>query len=274
MILINGEPVEQISVFDRGLHYGDGLFETISVKNARLQHWALHWQRFNHGCQQLNLTAPDEALVLDEIATVLDNESQAVIKLMLTRGSGGRGYKFPPASKSNRIIFRYSWPEFNPDYDYGISLYLCETRLGLQPRLAGIKHLNRLENILARNEWQDDQFAEGLVLSANEHVIEGTMSNVFWSKAGRLFTPRLTQCGVNGVMRQHLIKLAATLEIDTSIDDFHLDAVIRSDEIFVCNSLVGVWPVKSFQHKHFDVTVDGNPVTRKLKKMMNVEWQN
>lgn len=267
MILINGQPGEQLSVLDRGLQYGDGLFETIAVKDSKLRYWDLHWQRFSKGCKRLNLPSPDESQCLAEINQVLENQSQAVIKLIYTRGAGGRGYRFTEMQPT-RIVMRHPWPEYGSANTQGIALYLCETRIAVQPKLAGIKHLNRLENVLARNEWQDDYYAEGLMLSTDDNVIEGTMSNVFLVQGNTLLTPDLTQCGVQGVMRQHLLNLASQYKMKIQIRNLTMDDVTQAEEMFVCNSLFGIWPVQTIGDKTFNTE---NPLTQRLQQLIEQE---
>ncbi len=265
MILVNGQAETVVSALDRGLHYGDGLFETLAVEQGRPKLWPLHWARFKVGCQRLNLALPDEQMVLGEIQTVAEQYPQAVVKLILTRGSGGRGYRYLDC-EPNRLVFSYSWPEYRTENQTGIGLYLCETRLGKQPQLAGIKHLNRLPNVLARNEWTGEQFAEGLMLSENDWVVEGTMSNIFFAKDGELYTPDVEQCGVAGVMRQHILHRAAEQNREVTIGQFQLVDIYQADELFVCNSIIGIWPVREFNGRRFDVSEAGNPLTRQLQQ--------
>lgn len=267
MIRINGQAVSEISAYDRGLHYGDGLFETIAVKNGKLTHWHYHWQRLLKGCERLNIDPPTESIVCNEIDDLVNHDAQAVIKLIITRGSGGRGYKYA-AMQPTRILFKYPWPEYAVENQNGIELFLCETRLSIQPTLAGIKHLNRLENVLARNEWSDNRIVEGLMLATDERVVEGTMSNVFWAKEQRLFTPDITQVGVAGVMRQHILNLTKNYEMDVNIGDYFLSDIYQADELFVCNSLIGIWPVKKFENKTFTLAGSNISLTKKLQTLI------
>ena len=137
-------------------------------------------------------------------------------------------------------------PDYPPECSFlGVDARVCDLRLGWQPRLAGIKHLNRLENVLARNEWCDPAIREGLLLDHAGNVIEGTMSNLLIIDQGRVLTPVLDRCGVAGVMREMLLEAAFDLQLPIEIRALSLDDVLQADEVGLCNSLIGLWPVKS-----------------------------
>jgi 4-amino-4-deoxychorismate lyase len=149
-----------------------------------------------------------------------------------------------------------------PDYDFdpsrGVAVRLCNTRLAINPVLAGIKHLSRLENVLARNEWHDSTIVEGLMMDTAGHLVEGTMSNIFVLSGGRLITPALTRCGVEGIIRQIIIEqLAPALSIPLVIRDMDISDVIKADSVFICNSLIGICPVRNIgcHHKRIDKTL-------------------
>jgi 4-amino-4-deoxychorismate lyase len=193
--MINGEIKELFPATDRGLHYGDGLFETIAVINGRPTLWQAHMERLQCGCELLGIPLPDLQQLHEEASSLCSSEERVVLKLMITRGSGGRGYRPPQDVLSQRILFRYPWPD-SPDLSHGIQLRVCQTPLACNPALAGIKHLNRLEQVLARAEWDDPAIHEGLMCDLDGRVKEGTMSNLFWVEDSQLFTPDLSRCGV------------------------------------------------------------------------------
>ena len=253
---IDGVPDTALSAQDRGLHYGDGLFETMAVKEGRIVLLDFHLQRLAEGCARLGLPMPAPALLRTELRTAAAGEAPAVLKLVLTRGSGGRGYRPSAAAEPRRITLRYPWPEYPDAWTRdGVRLTVCDMRLSIQPRLAGIKHLNRLEQVLARAEWSDTQgYQEGLMLDTEGRVIEGTMSNVFASPGeGVLLTPDLSRAGVAGVMRRHILEQAAQSGITTREISFNLGELLRVREIFLCNSVLGVWPVAELAGKSFPV---------------------
>lgn len=260
MILINGELKNTLAITDRGLQYGDGLFETIEIVHGQPVFLTEHLARLKAGCQTLKICYPDETLLLDEIKQISTDCKQGVIKLMLTRGSGGRGYRQPELVKPTRIIALYPFPDYPEHYGTkGIQARFCDTRLGLNPLLAGLKHNNRLEQVLARAEWQDE-FQEGLMLNLNEHVIEGTMSNLFIVKEQIVYTPEITLSGIKGVIRQMIINIAEQNLIPLQETLLTKDLVLQADELFVSNSVIGIWPIKTLEHKSYSV----GSVTQKI----------
>lgn len=177
---------------------------------------------------------------------------KAVIKILLTSGAGGRGYGRAAELQPNRIVMQHTWPEYPEHYWHeGITVKLCQTRLGCNPALAGIKHLNRLEQVLARNEWDNHDCAEGLMCDAQGNVIEGTMSNVFIVRDNTLYTPSLAACGVAGVMRGWVMAKANELEIKVHETTLSLDNILQADEVMMTNSLIGLWPVRNFESRNF-----------------------
>jgi len=240
---VNGVPAERVSVRDRGLAYGDGLFETISVRHGQPRLLARHLSRLKDGCQRLTI-AVDTKKLHEEISAFAAQVVDGVAKLIVTRGDGLRGYALPQHPQPVRILLgaaRPSYPVANGEQ--GISLFPCATRLAEQPLLAGIKHLNRLEQVLARAEWESPQYAEGLVQDQSGRVVEGVFSNLFLVRGGLLLTPSLERCGVAGVMREEIIERAAHLGIQFAIRDVDYAELVTADEVFVCNSLYGIWPV-------------------------------
>jgi len=244
-ILINGQAASQIDVRDRGFQYGDGVFETIACKNGQLEFWQAHMQRLADACERLNLPAVPAQQWLDDIVA-LQPQGEAVIKLILTRGVSGRGYAYSDSEQQPlRVCALYPWPDYPQQNQQGINAIICKTPVSMNAALAGIKHLNRLDNVLARNEWRDPHIAEGLMLDHQQHVIEGTMSNVFCVLDDQLYTPSLDRCGVRGVMREQIIQLAQSQGITLNEIDISRQNFLQMDEIFVSNSLIGIWPVTS-----------------------------
>jgi 4-amino-4-deoxychorismate lyase len=252
-LLINGVPGDSIAALDRGLAYGDGVFRTLAVSEGKPEFWQKHMAKLAADCAALGIAAPDAAILADEARQLLQGADQAVLKITVTRGIGGRGYKPPEAAMPTRIVMRAPWPAYTPEMAAaGVAVRLCDTRLGLQPRLAGVKHLNRLEQVLARDEWSDPAISEGLMQDSDGRVIEGVMSNLFVVKDGEVTTPDLTRCGVAGVMRGLLAESAR-------IADLTLSEVRGADELFLTNSLIGLWPVRQFDGQVFDI----GPVTQR-----------
>lgn len=253
-LLINGNPTEKISVMDRGLQYGDGLFETIAVVNGKPRLWKRHMVRLARGEQRLKLPAQDKNKVLEEASSLISGQGRAVIKLVVTRGQGGRGYRPSSAPETSRILSLHPWPDCPSSwYEKGIALRVCRTRIGHSKILAGLKHLNRLEQVLARQEWDDPRIPEGLMLDENGHVVEGTQSNLFFLKDGLLFTPSLANAGVAGIVRELVLEIAKELGIDCRVTTVRLADVSSADALFITNSLLGICPVSSLAGKPFDI---------------------
>ncbi|HTQ98965.1 MAG TPA: aminodeoxychorismate lyase [Candidatus Acidoferrum sp.] len=242
-MLLNGLPATELSLLDRGLAYGDGLFETLLVQRGRPVFLTEHLARLQLGCGVLGLVT-DMAALRAEIDLVLDwpEARSAVMKIMLTRESKGRGYQ-PGTSACNRIIALHRVPDYSEQRpEQGIATFLCRQALARQPVLAGLKHLNRLEQVLASREWPDDSFLEGLMLDTTGLVIEGTRTNVFAVIDGKLKTPAVDQCGVAGVLRAVLLQ---HFEGSVQVASITLNELQRASEVFVCNSVNGIWPVTS-----------------------------
>ena len=258
-ILINGQSEVSVSSQDRGFQYGDGLFETLAMENGEVRNWPLHWNRLCDGCDRLFLPSLNEIQILSEIDHVSCGVGKEIIKVIYSRGIGQRGYAFDEGTSSTRVISAHPWPKLREtNVNIGIELFVCKTRIAIQPALAGIKHLNRLENVLARHEWNSEQYAEGIMLDTRDNVIEGTMSNLFIVKNGRLQTPDISDCGVKGITRQRIIEIAKEKGISLDVVPIKMDQVFNADEVFVCNSIIGIWPVNKIRHQNFLVTPVGD----------------
>ncbi len=240
------QPNYPLPLNDRGVQYGQGLFETIRVVSgdAPLLQW--HLRRAISGLQQLGL-APDEAIIrgwFEEIIGTLTGVD-GVVKVMLTAGSGGAGYRSPELFQLRCRYTILPLPqEIEAQRRSGVALWCCEYRLPSNPALAGIKHLNRLDQLMARSCWQDDHYAEGLVLNQAGDIIEATAANLFVYSAGEWLTPILDQCGVSGVMRDFLLaELLPSLGFTTRESRLTAEQLEESEEVFICNALRGVIPV-------------------------------
>lgn len=268
MILINGQAEDRIHVQDRGLQYGDGVFETIAFRDGKAEFLTDHLARLYTGCERLKIPLESDVLEPELMQVIRHLSGDCVIKIIITRGTGGRGYNIEHTGPASRIISTHDLPVFPADRHLGIQVRLCEQRLAINPSLAGIKHLNRLEQILARAEWQDSQIAEGLMFDSHDWLREGTMSNIFLVRDGRLLTPALNDCGIEGIMRQQLIQLAEQSGIDVEMTSLDREDLLEADECFVCNSLIGIWPVTEIINIRNDLS--HGPVTRALQRMLEL----
>jgi 4-amino-4-deoxychorismate lyase len=241
-MLVNGVATEQISTRDRGFGYGDGLFESIRLVGTVAPLWSRHMQRLAEGCARLKIPAPDPAQLWREALDVSRELPQSVVRITITRGPGERGYAPPLSPQPSRVVAAFAPPEVaSSTYAQGIRLRVCAIRLAEQPLLAGIKHLNRLEQVLARAEWNDPAIAEGLLLDSHGRVISATMANLFAMVDGELLTPSLDRCGVAGVARAEV--LAACPQARAA--ELTLDTLLGAGEVFLSSSVRGILPVRS-----------------------------
>jgi len=238
--LINGIPQEQLHVADRGLQYGDGVFRTLRASSGKLIWWGDHYAKLAADARALGIACPVEEVLKPECLTVAQGQD-CVVKVILTRGAGQRGYALPDPASPTRMVMSSALPDYPAAFvSQGIKVRWCSLKLGRQPRLAGIKHLNRLENVLARAEWSAPDIAEGLLLDEAGWVIGGVMSNFLFIRGKTLFTPDLSQCGVAGVTRERIMRLAQRQGMQVRITQMRPQDVFRADEVCVCNSLMGV----------------------------------
>jgi 4-amino-4-deoxychorismate lyase len=242
-VLVNGR-AGQLDPLDRGLQYGDGLFETMAVRNGRARFVEWHLARLADGAHRLALPLPDHDRLLGQIAAAWPG-GRGVVKLIWTRGPAGQGYRPPAKVEPTCIAAGFEWPAWPATaWSEGVRLRYCRMRLARNPALAGIKHLNRLEQVLARAEWDDERIAEGLMLDDRGQVISGTQSNLFAVIAGQIVTPALDQCGVAGVMRRALCSWAADHASAVVECSLRPEGLATATEIFVTNALIGAWPVR------------------------------
>ena len=255
-VLVNGNPVAHVAADDRGLSYGDGLFETILFVAGRAPLWPRHLARLTDGCTRLHLPMPDPDLLAHEAAQACASVARAVVRITLTRGSGPRGYALPTNAQPTRIVAASPAPETPPGwYHHGIRVRECALRLSEQPLLAGIKHLNRLEQVLARAEWSDESIGEGLLCDASGRVISATAANVFAVIGGHLVTPALDRCGVAGVTRAEVLGRR-----ECEVRDVWMEDLVRAEEVFLTNSVRGIVPVAALDARRWSV----GPATRGL----------
>jgi 4-amino-4-deoxychorismate lyase len=261
-VLVNGLPIGKdntaITVEDRGLSYGDGVFETMRLQNGRVRFLESHLARLHAGCQRLGITAPDDGNLRKEIATLIGPTIDGIVKLIVTRGAGGRGYRPVRALNATRIAILY--PPLGNSTQLGIAVRWCATRLARNQQLAGIKHLNRLEQVLAQSEWADEQIAEGLMLDTESELISATASNLFMVCEGVLATPDLRFSGIRGVMREQVIKLAELERIPIEERALRSDDLLDATEVFVTNAVRGVRPIVSLDDKRWPI----GTVTKRL----------
>ncbi|NID15114.1 aminodeoxychorismate lyase [Luteibacter yeojuensis] len=247
---------DRVSVSDRGFTYGDGLFETLRIVRGRAPLWPRHAARLRAGCERLRIPPPDMGAVLNEALRLADGLDDAVARVTLTRGPGTRGYAPPAAPRPVLAVAVSPLALDAPAALAGIAVRLCATRLAIQPLLAGMKHLNRLEQVMARGEWDDPGIAEGLMLDTAGDLVCATAANLFAVFGGRLETPPVDRCGVAGVARAEVMAVREVAE--TRLNPVRLE---RADEVFLTSAVRGILPVRVFGARSWQP----GPVTRALQ---------
>lgn len=252
---VDGEPCERVPVDDRGLQYGDGLFETMLFCGDRLRLRDRHLERLCSDATRLRL-ALSQSVAEQEFNRVESflkesGAESAVVKVIITRGSSSRGYR--PQSSALRTVVTVS--EYRPyeatARNEGVPVRVCEHRLSCNRATAGIKHLNRLDQVLARAEWSDE-FAEGIMLTDDGRVIEGTMSNLFVVEGSQILTPKISDCGIDGVMRSFILDNCRRWFGSSVVEvDLDLCRILAADALFLCNSVAGVLPVRMLQEREY-----------------------
>ena len=242
-IWINGRRGTVIDCRDRGLQYGDGLFETMLVRRGCIRLLELHLERLSEGCRRLALAAP-AAGIEREVVLRARQCTDGVLKLILTRGRGARGYRPTGDARCTRVLSLYPLPSGPAG---ARTVRLCRTRLGINPDLAGLKTLNRLESVMARAEWRDERIWEGLMRDVEGSIVCGTMSNVFLRRGSTLMTPALDRCGVAGIMRRWVLEQAADLHLAVWQGRLPIEAFRDAEEVFMTNAVQGIVPVRLIQ---------------------------
>jgi len=260
--LVNGEISTFVESTNRGLNYADGLFETLSVHNGRPSRWQGHMDRLGAGCERLGMTMPPQSILLREVQTVSAGLRDAVVKIVLTRGGQARGYMPPQGQNCTRIVSAHSFPDGIAEAARkGVKARICDLRLAIQPALGGMKHLNRLEQVLASAQLRETGVPEGILMDMEDRVVSAISANIFLVKGELLLTPRLDLCGVRGVVRARILSRFSTRCEQRRI---MLDLLQEADEVFICNSVRGIVPVIGIDDQEYRI----GPVTRELQTWM------
>jgi 4-amino-4-deoxychorismate lyase len=268
-VLLNGVISSEPWLLDRGLHFGDGLFETISCRSGRPRFIDLHMERLADGCRRLQLSP----LNLDEprarVLQLAAEVESCIIKLIVTRGEAlARGYSFTGQERPNCALLRYPWPEERVPEVFGVGLAML--RLGENSALAGLKHLNRLEQVLASKERTERGLDELLMMSRSGHLVSGILSNLFVVQEGVLLTPLLDQCGVAGIMRRVVMREARRHKLPCEERVIEAGELDRAREAFLTNSRLGVVPVVQVDGRQREV----GPVTRRIQALIAPMLEN
>jgi len=249
---INGIELTTIDIIDRGLAYGDGIFTTAKIVNGQVVLLEKHIDRLRQGCQQLKIQTPllcglFEGLT-EQLQTVAKDYPLAALKVMITTGSGGRGYSRAGLSDNatNIIIMVSDFPShYKQMAQHGIELGDSKQQISSSPMLAGLKHLNRLEQVLLRTELDERCEDDLIVTNCFGNVIEATCANLFYWLNGQLCTPDMSTSGVNGIIRQTLLEKCSQIQVcQTALSDLQ-----QAQSMFICNSLMGIMPVKTYNNR-------------------------
>ena len=258
----NGVKCGELEAANRGLAYGDGLFETVLLKRGEPLWLLEHVDRLESGLKVIGIQL-DRGLISSEIESELSRHQgqSAILKIIVYRKNTGRGY-CPDTHVGERLLMVSAGPSENSNWHGGVKLAICQTPLATQTRLAGVKHLNRLEQVLAASELKQRRVDEGLMFTRDGKLIEATKSNVFLVNNNRLFTPVLDEAGVAGIMRDKILRYAATSGLAVVQTRLGVSDLREADEVFVCNSVFGIWPVTAIECYQKNI----GPVSRQLQK--------
>jgi 4-amino-4-deoxychorismate lyase len=266
---INGRAQTRIDHRDRGLQYGDGLFETMRVRRRAVRLLDYHLERLFEGCRRLRFAGPEAGPLRREIAARAALRADGVLKLIVTRGTGPRGYRPTGEERCTRVLSLHALARrASPG---PVRVRVCETRLGANPALAGLKTLNRLESVLARSEWRDAGVWEGLMRDAEGNIVCGTMSNLFLRTGASLMTPVLDRCGVAGVMRRYVLERAGDLGLGVRQGRLTYDTIAEAEEVFMTNAVAGIVSVGIVEHGRRRVRPAQREVAERLRAGLELE---
>ena len=252
---------------ERACQFGDGLFETLAVVQGGPCLWSHHLNRLRLGCERLGLPKPDAMRLQRECKRACSDVDEAVLKIFWTAGKSVRGYRRPSDFQATCLIQVSTWTRLTDNRAW--KLTLCNHRLSENPRLAGIKHLNRLDQVLGRNEWHNQAFDEGLMRGQDGRVVCGTMSNIVIERAGKLATPIIDGAGVCGVVRQCLLEAADNQHLPIEIEELHVSDVEAADAVYLMNALIGVRRVSRFDGVNFNLD---RPTPALVEHVRQLAW--
>ncbi len=242
-----------LDVQERGLHYGDGLFETLLMLNREIPLWDSHYDRLRRGCERLHIRLPDQKWLLNKINEEAETQDSVVLKIIVTRGSGGRGLTLPRDNQVSVFVLSYPYTAIS-EKSLELDVAICQTRLPVNPNLAGIKHLNRLDYVLAAFELDRiGKMNEAILCDTDGYIVEGIVSNLFFSLEDEIHTPSVEFAGVEGVMRRQIFKYFEARGTAVQVGRYSPEILFKSSECFMCNSVQGVRPIRSINGEKFSI---------------------
>ncbi|RUO70439.1 aminodeoxychorismate lyase [Pseudidiomarina salinarum] len=239
---VNGKPVKS-SQLDRGLQFGDGHFTTLTIEQGRIRWWSSHWHRLQDAARQLNSQLPDESAVRELLLDIASSQPDAVVKIIITRGYGSRGYRVTGEPGCNWYV---TTAVLSARDTTALSTDFAEFRLACQPHFAGLKTLNRLEQVMLSQERTRRGLDELIVLDNRNTVVEAISSNIFWRVGSQWYTPWLNQAGVAGIVRQRL--LADNVLGQVQVCASGPGDISSAEQVFLCNCVLGLRPVATIGH--------------------------
>ncbi|PQJ89625.1 aminodeoxychorismate lyase [Aliivibrio sifiae] len=253
MYWVNGVESETLPINDRSTQYGDGFFTTMKVNNGEIRLWSFHFERLTSSSQRLGITPPNWKKIEKQVHTIAEKINNGGIKILISRGAGGRGYSPKGCNNTQVIISDFQYPAHYKQWqEEGIELGVSAIKLGLSsPLLVGMKHLNRLEQVLIKDEISKTVYLDAIVLDLNNHVIETSIGNLFWVKDDRIFTPKLSFSGVEGVMKKHIGQLAKEFQLELEEVSAALSELENADEVFITNALFEIVPINAIVNTEF-----------------------
>lgn len=264
--LVNGIEQRHIDIENRGLAYGDGIFTTAKIIDGKIQYLSLHIKRLRLGCEKLALAVPNKVELTEQLSQLAKPYNLAVLKVIITASSGGRGYARSTDLNSDIIIMVHDYPTHYEELAIeGVTLGNSKQQIGINPMLGGLKHLNRLEQVLLRQELVKTKEDDLVVTNINNEVIEATSANLFFWLNGKLCTSDVTNSGVNGIMRQTVLQNYP----DTLIKRITLTELASSSAMFICNCVMGIMPVKNYNGQSLSITLSQGVRNRVNQKVMN-----
>ena len=258
VVLVDGVLESEISIFNRNMQFGDGLFETCVSKGNNILFWQRHLSRLKKGCEKLNIKKIAESVWLEDIkkALSLSLEKNCIIKLILSRGNSLRGYSYSEDIEPVRVVIVSEIKKFK--FKDPFSLEYASSGFHSNPKLAGIKHCNRLEQILARANMEGD---EAIMLDENQNIVSVTQGNIYFIFGNKLLTPKLDRCGVVGSRRSLILELAKSINLEVNEDTISIEQAEKANEVFISNSLIGIQSVSSIGSYY----LNNNPLTKEIK---------
>ncbi|MBW1213737.1 aminodeoxychorismate lyase [Pantoea allii] len=266
---INGTEQPHLAASDRAVQFGDGCFTTAAVCQGKIVLFDMHMQRLQQSCERLWLSGVDWSALAQEMQQAASGHDRAVLKVILSAGSGGRGYSRTGCSGPTRIVSVSAWPaHYARLQQTGVKLAVSPVRLARQPQFAGLKHLNRLEQVMIRAHLEQTDADEALVLDTAGWVVECCAANLFWRSGGALFTPALDQAGVDGIMRRSLIAEMRAAGQICQVVQAGLAQLLAADEIVICNALMPVLSVRQLDAVEFNQRTLFNQLQASCRKIM------